>query len=297
MGARITVIIPTLNRAGDLRKCIEALEAQTMARGDFEVMVVDGGSEDGTLRLLEEKEAAGGIRLGHLVERRKGAGVARNSGIEASSSEFVAFTDDDCVPEPVWLSALLAGFPDDRRCAGVGGPIVPANPGNVINRYCMHCRNWKDISFGGRTMHIPTMNVLYRRSALLDVGGFEGGVIIGEDIHLSQKIAKRGYYQKSIGAGKVVHKDPATLGELYHKAWLHGTGIAEVGRIFGKRMKSGSLSLLAELLFRKDYAGRISGTVKLTPGDSIAFGLLHRLWIIGVHRGYAHRMKDYISSR
>jgi glycosyltransferase involved in cell wall biosynthesis len=297
MNCRVSVVVPTLNRSKDIRECIAALEAQTLPRDEFEVIVVDGGSRDDTISVLEEREAAGRIRLRHFTERRKGAGVARNLGVRESHAAHIAFTDDDCIPEPGWLAALLGGFPKDEKCAAVGGPIIPADSGNVINRYCMHCRNWKGMSFGGRTMHIPTMNVLYRRQALLEVGVFDENVIIGEDILLSQKITKQGYSLRNIDAGAVVHKDPATLGALYRKAWAHGTGIAEAGQVHGRKLKGGGLSLLSGLLVRKGYAERIGGAGNIRPGDRMAFELLHRLWMVGVYRGYAHRMKDYISRR
>jgi glycosyltransferase involved in cell wall biosynthesis len=290
MAIGISVVIPTLNRLKDITDCIAALEKQTLGRDRFEVIVVDGGSTDGTVRFLEERAAANLIGLRYYTEKKKGAGAARNLGVMNSKAEFIAFTDDDCIPEPSWLSSLLNAFPSDEKCAGVGGPVISLYKKNIINRYCEYCRICRMPIFDGKVFHIPTMNVLYRRSVLLAVGIFDEKVIITEDVHLSQKIVKKGYHLKTIENGIVYHKDPKDLATLYHKAWLQGTGVATIAGMNGLRLKEDNLSFIESLIFPKSIEKFVKAE-KRALYETLAFGFLHRVWRIGTHNGYCYGMK------
>jgi glycosyltransferase involved in cell wall biosynthesis len=292
----ISVVIPTYNRAGHLKECLEALERQTIAKKMFEVIVVDGGSTDGTSEYLKERAAAGSMRLVYLEEKKKGAGAARNLGVLNSSSEYIAFTDDDCIPDADWLSDLLESFPKDDRCAAIGGPIISAYKKNMISRYVDYCRRCRNLNFSGKVIHLPTMNALYRRTALLEVGIFDERVIITEDIHLSQKILKKGFYLKNLDHGVVAHKDPRDLRTLYHKAYLHGTGIATIAQMHGVKMKKGWMSLLGELVRPKTYAEKFSEAPPPGLAEQVAFAFLFRIWKLGEHNGYLHGMA-HISSK
>jgi glycosyltransferase involved in cell wall biosynthesis len=286
----ISVVIPTLNRAGDIRACIAAMEKQDLPKKKYEIIVVDNGSTDGTQEFLGQKADEGVLRF--LIQEKRGAGAARNLGVGNSAAKFIAFTDDDCIPEPGWLSALLAGFPDDEKCAGIGGPILSTDEKNVVSRYWKYCRVWDRMGSGGRTVHIPTMNVLYRRSALLDVGIFDEDVVGIEDIHLSQKITRKGYYLKYIDGGRVCHKEPTDIGTIYRKCHLNGRGTAIVARKMGARLKTGRLRLIKSLFFRNNAVDILSRGEELSLYERLAFGFLHKVSIIGMHNGYSHEMKN-----
>jgi glycosyltransferase involved in cell wall biosynthesis len=284
----ISVVIPTLNRIKDIRECLAALEKQDLPKERFEIIIVDNGSTDGTKEFLKEQERLGKIRF--LEEKKKGAGVARNLAVKTSKSEFIAFTDDDCIPEPDWLSELLNAFPEEKKWVGVGGPVLTIYKKNAISRYCEHCRVWKEVSFGGKSLHITTMNSLYRRSALLDVGIFDVRIWWVEDIHLSQKMTKKGYYLKNIDKGVVSHKDPQDLGTLYRKGWVTGAGIAMVARIEGMNPKKNITPLLG-VLFPKKRVEKFTKQEKQSLYEKFMFGLSNRAWNLGVHNGYSNEMK------
>jgi glycosyltransferase involved in cell wall biosynthesis len=105
----VSVVVPTYRRAANLPRLIAALEAQTLARDRFEVVVVDNGSDDDTPAVLAALAASSPLRLVPLrVEVNEGPARARNLGWRASSAPLVAFTDDDCVPRPDWLAQAVA---------------------------------------------------------------------------------------------------------------------------------------------------------------------------------------------
>lgn len=113
--ARVTVIIPTYNGETLLPLCLDALERQLFR--DFETVVVDNGSQDGSITLLEERYPhVAIIRL----PRNLGFAPAVNAGIRRSRSKFIALLNNDAVPEPRWLGELvstLAGRHDISFCA------------------------------------------------------------------------------------------------------------------------------------------------------------------------------------
>ena len=112
---KVSVVIPTLNRCEKLRQCLTSLTCQSSK--DFEVIVVDGGSTDGTLGMLQEFQVE--------TIRQKGRGIANaeNLGIHDSKGEIIAFLDDDCITNPSWLSSLVKPYVASNRVGGTGGIV------------------------------------------------------------------------------------------------------------------------------------------------------------------------------
>src|SRR3954462_14546633 len=98
----VSVVIPTWNRSPLLKRCLEALERQTLSSGRYEVVVVDDGSTDDTSAvargLAEHLEGWKSVQIPHA-----GMVAARAAGVAASSGELVVFLDDDAVPSTGWL--------------------------------------------------------------------------------------------------------------------------------------------------------------------------------------------------
>src|SRR5271156_960674 len=90
MKPKVSVIIPTYNRADKVGKTIESALAQTFT--DLEVIVIDDGSSDDTGRVLSE---VFGDRIRYFAQTNQGASIARNNGIEAARGEWIAFLDSD----------------------------------------------------------------------------------------------------------------------------------------------------------------------------------------------------------
>ncbi|MGC9530575.1 MAG: glycosyltransferase family 2 protein [Candidatus Bipolaricaulaceae bacterium] len=108
----VSVVIPTLNEEENIHRCLRALADQTFQQ--FEVLVVDGGSTDGTVAVAE----AGGAHVLTLQER--GIARARQLGFQAARGDIVASTDADAVLPPQWLEAIVAVFADPAVVAVFG---------------------------------------------------------------------------------------------------------------------------------------------------------------------------------
>jgi len=123
---RFSVIVPTYERPALMARCLAALGRQDLPRDGFEVVVVD----DGSARPLADVLALPpDLAVSVIRVPNGGAGAARNAGAEMARGRYLAFTDDDCRPEPAWLRMLdarLQTVPDHM----VGGRTVNGLPHN-----------------------------------------------------------------------------------------------------------------------------------------------------------------------
>jgi GT2 family glycosyltransferase len=119
----IAVVVPTnLGRPEQLRSCVQSLTE--LDYPDFEIVVVDNRRAPATSNeILESIEKWPRVRI--VAERRPGISAARNRGVEATTADVVAFTDDDVRVHPRWLWALGRRFASDARLDAVTGMVLP----------------------------------------------------------------------------------------------------------------------------------------------------------------------------
>jgi glycosyltransferase involved in cell wall biosynthesis len=106
---RFTIVVPVHNTAERLERCVAALRAQDYPRDQFEILMVDNNSTDGSAAILDRQD---GIRA--LSEAKQGSYAARNLAVRESRGARLAFTDSDCAPDPGWLRAIDQAFEDPR---------------------------------------------------------------------------------------------------------------------------------------------------------------------------------------
>lgn len=158
----ISVVSPVRNAESLVGGLLDALAQQSLDRNAFETIVVDDGSTDGTSRLLRTWEATDPQRRRVLAGAGRGPAAARNLGIAAARSPWIAFTDADVLPDERWLEELLAAGADGDA---VEGRVVPW-PEEEIRPDSHYVRNER----GGLYV---TANMAYRREVLARVGGFD----------------------------------------------------------------------------------------------------------------------------
>lgn len=100
---RISIVIPTYNRKEILRECLHALFEQDFNKSDFEIIVVDDGSSDGTLNFLKRIQKASPVKFLFFSQKNSGQGVARNTAIKEASGQIILLLGDDIIATPQLL--------------------------------------------------------------------------------------------------------------------------------------------------------------------------------------------------
>ena len=136
---RFSVIVPTFNRPDALRHCLAALAGLDYPKDRFEVIVVDDGGQDPLGRNLAPSGNLLNLRV--LRQANAGPGAARNRGAAEAAGEYLAFTDDDCRPDPGWLLAFAAAFLE-RPTALLGGCTANGLTGNVFSGASQALQAW-----------------------------------------------------------------------------------------------------------------------------------------------------------
>lgn len=160
----ITVVVPTYNRPDYLRSCLESLAHQTMPPGDYEVVVVDDGSAPPAEEVVRSRLSGTEVAWRYVRANHRGPAAARNLGIKQAKGEIVAFIDDDCVADRLWLHGLLAPF-SDPRVGAVEGAVLPMGEPQPFDRFVQN--------ISGR--RYLTANMAYRRDVFHEIGLFDEG--------------------------------------------------------------------------------------------------------------------------
>ncbi|MHC4046619.1 glycosyltransferase family 2 protein [Bradyrhizobium sp. 23AC] len=210
----ISVIIPHLNQADALEACLRSLDAQTLSRDLFEIIVVDNGS---TVPPIDVIAGHSGVRLEH--EAHPGPGPARNTGAACARGDILAFVDADCRAHPDWLTAIREAFQQARPGTILGGEvrIRPAAEGRftAIEAYesVFGFRNRLYVTKHGYSV---TANLAVRRADFAKIGPFPG-IQFAEDMQWGQMAIRAGCEFRYVPGMIVFHAARRSLRELYAK--------------------------------------------------------------------------------
>jgi len=178
---KVTVIIPTYNRREYVQEAIDSVLTQTYT--DFEVIVIDDGSVDGTGEALRTRY---GDRIRYVWQENQGESMARNRAIEMTQGTYIAFLDSD----DMWLPDKLARQVPVLECQPSAGMvfcqswIIDASGQRIGERpfgsnLKLSDLSFEEMSFGNRISGPST--TLIRRTALDRIGGFDSQIHFGED--------------------------------------------------------------------------------------------------------------------
>jgi len=106
MQTDVSVVLSTYNRSSLLAPALQALLAQSTAAPNYEVLVVNNNSSDGTAELVQSLVTCNPGKLRYLFEKKQGLSYGRNAGIAAACAPIIAFTDDDVRVSPDWVTQI-----------------------------------------------------------------------------------------------------------------------------------------------------------------------------------------------
>ncbi len=253
----ITVAVVTFNAAKHIRNCLESLMNLAPHSGALELLVVDGCSTDGTQKIVGEFKPR--IRL---VEN-PGRTIASNRNVALAEARhpYIAFTDADCIVQPTWIEvlekAMTYSLRTDETTAGVGGGNIPpesATPfsealGIAIGSFLgsLGSVQGKVFSEKRRVASLAGLNVLYKKQALLEMGGFDEMLAnMNEDTDINRRLTKKGYSLWYVPGAEVRHAVRPGLGAWCRAMFAYGDGR---GRIMRKHRTLFSPAYAGALLF------------------------------------------------
>lgn len=226
---RLSVVICTRNRSLCLERCLDSLALQTAEAGVFEILVIDNGSTDDTVELLNTYKK----RIGNLsvyVESRVGLSVARNRAIKESCGDLIAYIDDDAIAEERWVERIIDCW-DIHQPDCLGGSIIPI--WEVEKPRWLHkslegsysvMEYAKSSCFMENGDHPWGANIIFNKQSLINTGGFPedlgrvgGKLLSGEEKWVCEKIyANNGkiWYEPRIQVQHFVPK------ERLNPAWI-----------------------------------------------------------------------------
>ncbi|HVB97287.1 MAG TPA: glycosyltransferase [Chloroflexota bacterium] len=181
-----SVIVPARNAARTIGECLLSVLSQSLPRELYEIIVVDDGSTDATVRIARSHN----VRV--IPQPPLGVAAARNTGARAAKSDILLFVDADCVPALDWIGQMLVPF-EDPMVVGAKGAYL-THQEHLLPRLVQveYEEKYRRLERFDSIDFIDGYSAAYRRSAFLAAGGFDVSLAAAEDVELSYRLSKSG---------------------------------------------------------------------------------------------------------
>lgn len=220
---KLSIVIPNYNGIEYLKECLKALEEQTLK--DFEIIVVDNGSTDGSVSFLKEQESIQLISF----EKNQGFCKAVNAGIEAAKGEFVILLNNDTKASPNYAEELVKAIEADDRLFSVNPMMLSmANQEVIDDAGDLYCAlGWAFARGKGKaaTRYEKGKNIfascggasIYRKKVFQEIGLFdEAHFAYLEDLDVGYRALIHGYRNYYEPKAKILHAGSAASGSRYN---------------------------------------------------------------------------------
>ncbi len=227
----VSVIVPAYNEGESIEKTLSSLMALDYPREKLEIIVVNDGSNDCTQNVVERfLHRKNPFKIISINQKNSGKASALNNGISRSSGEFVACLDADSMVRKDTLNEMINYF-YENDVAAVAPVMKVYGPKTMIQKlqsleYILHTF-LKNIFSSMNSIHVtPGPFSIYRKSAILKIGGFDEKSIV-EDQEIGYRLQKKQYRILQSTTGEVLTIVPKNLKELYLQRcrWFKGSAI------------------------------------------------------------------------
>jgi glycosyltransferase involved in cell wall biosynthesis len=267
---RVSVVVCTHNGERTLGQCLE--RAGELAYPDFELIVVDDGSSDGSADIA----LARGATLVQIEHR--GLSFARNAGVARATGEIIAFLDDDAYPDSDWLRYVAASLGPDSH-AGTGGPnLPPEDDGWVADCVAAAPGGPIHVLISDREAeHVPGCNMAFRKSALEEIGGFDERFrVAGDDVDICWRLQESGRTLGFSAGAVVMHRRRDTAWRYFKQQYGYGKAEALLERKWPSRYNRAGSSHWSGKIY--DSLAPVSGQRGLVRYGTWGSGLFQSIY-------------------
>lgn len=224
----ITIALITFNKKSTIRQTLRSLSSLDYPRSRYEIIAVDGGSRDGTIEILRDY----GVSI--IEQPGKNRGVARNTAVQHSKGDIIAFIDADCLATTSWLKDHVS-IHEDQKVLVAGGSVL------LGGDYSLSARIYHETYFAAQSPALPrritwdlaTCNVSFKRTTFWEVGLFPE-INRGEDALLCWQVLGNGYIVLFDPIPRVVHlHEHLDFRALFKRTIEQGYADREIQQAFG----------------------------------------------------------------
>lgn len=231
MTKKISVIIPhhpIAERKQLLIRSLKALLLQSIPKSQYEIIVVIDGFSDNLVEFLNKYFE----EIIVLTKKHTGVCQTRNLGIEYSKANYIAFVDDDCIPDEKWLENFLNFISKKPDTYAIGGQTLSLSNESIFQRYAIkRMLLAKPVYLNGEIISLITANAVVKLEILNNIGAFERefdtifGSCGGEDADLSFKLRREKIELSYCESAIVYHFHRKTLRSFIKQQYRNGQGL------------------------------------------------------------------------
>jgi glycosyltransferase involved in cell wall biosynthesis len=274
---KLSVIIPTMNRANVLERALQSIVKQSLSNQAYEVIVVDNGSTDDTKAIVNNFDEHI-ENLVYIYDENPGLHVGRHRGLLAAKADILVYADDDIEALPTWLEGILESF-ENQSVVLVGGKNIPnfeSTPPDWILEMWGKGSNQKILGhlsildFGDEVQEISPFyvfgcNFSIRKHILLEAGGFHPDGMPQEliryrgdgETHVSQYIYDKGYKTIYNPKASVYHLvSEGRMTKEYFKQRAYNQGVSDSYTAIRNEQRRRFLKFRLKMLTKKYLLGR-----------------------------------------
>lgn len=221
----VSIVIITLNRRRNLEKCLNSILNIVYPLSKLDIIVVDGGSVDGTHEMVSRDFP----NVSFVLEERRGVAIARNTGWKHSKGKLVAYTDDDCIADPYWIRRLVVSL-ESSNAKGAGGKVVYLHPEAIPKYYRGTPFGTLDLGERQRSLkkgeNLITANMLIDAEVFKKIEFWESLIYNdSEDAEFCRSVLEAGYNLLYVPDATIYHNIDLrriNLGYLLKRAFFSG---------------------------------------------------------------------------
>lgn len=219
----VSIIIPALNEEKNIGRCLESIGNLAFPTSQYEVILVDNGSEDKTRGIAESFNRKLDIKV--LVQRAGSIGRLRNFGVRCARGNILSFLDADCTVCKEWMSQAIRDL-SDISIGAAGSSHLSAEGSWVAEAWDLNIAKRRVL---GDVETLPSGNLFVRRESFLQVKGFDEELITNEDYDLCFRLRAIGLRVYSDPKICAIHWGvPSDLMSFYKQQKWHGTHVFKV---------------------------------------------------------------------